>query len=113
MTLVTRFLHPFAKPSRESFIQLERGDGAVLWDTDGHSYIDGMASLWYCNVGHGRSEIGEAVARQISTLETYSCFDPFTNPMAERITTRIADLSPSRTPESFCAARVLKRSIQQ
>ncbi|MBL6629906.1 MAG: aspartate aminotransferase family protein [Ilumatobacteraceae bacterium] len=101
VTHVTRFLHPFAKPSRESFIQLERGDGAVLWDSDGHSYIDGMASLWYCNVGHGRSEIGEAVARQISTLETYSCFDPFTNPMAERITTRIADLSPVEDPRIF------------
>ena len=53
-----------------------------------------MASLWYCNVGHGRSEIADAVASQMRELETYSCFDPFTNPMAEAITKRVSDLSP-------------------
>ena len=66
----------------------------MLWDRDGNEYIDAMASLWYCNVGHGRSEIADAVASQMRELETYSCFDPFTNPMAEAITERVADLSP-------------------
>ena len=88
------FLHPFAKPARESFIELVRGEGSVLWDRDGNEYIDAMASLWYCNVGHGRSEIADAVASQMRELETYSCFDPFTNSMAEAITERVADLSP-------------------
>lgn len=88
------FLHPFARPTRESFINLVRGEGSLLWDSDGKSYIDGMASLWYCNVGHGRSEIGAAVAEQISQLETYSCFDPFTNPMADAVADRVAGLSP-------------------
>ena len=59
------FLHPFAKPARDSFIELVRGEGSVLWDRDGNEYIDAMASLWYCNVGHGRSEIADAVASQI------------------------------------------------
>ncbi|MEC7666769.1 MAG: aminotransferase class III-fold pyridoxal phosphate-dependent enzyme, partial [Actinomycetota bacterium] len=84
------FLHPFAKPARDSFIELVRGEGSVLWDRDGNEYIDAMASLWYCNVGHGRSEIADAVASQMRELETYSCFDPFTNPMAEAITKRVA-----------------------
>jgi putrescine aminotransferase len=88
------FLHPFAKPAREHFIRLVRGTGSLLWDVDGNEYIDGMASLWYCNVGHGRTEIADAVAAQMGTLETYSCFDPFTNPMADAIAERVADLSP-------------------
>ncbi|MEL0076263.1 MAG: aminotransferase class III-fold pyridoxal phosphate-dependent enzyme, partial [Ilumatobacter sp.] len=50
--------------------------------------------LWYCNVGHGRGEIAEAVAAQMATLESYSCFDPFTNERAEELTTRIAGLAP-------------------
>jgi adenosylmethionine-8-amino-7-oxononanoate aminotransferase len=53
-----------------------------------------MASLWYCAVGHGRAEIADAVARQISTLAAYSTFDPFTNEPAEQITERLAHLSP-------------------
>ena len=77
------FLHPFAKPSRESFIRIVRGEGALLWDAEGNELIDGMASLWYCAVGHGRGEIADAVATQMRTLEAYSCFDPFTTGPAD------------------------------
>ena len=88
------FLHPFAKPTRENFITLERGEGALVWDSDGNELIDAMASLWYCQVGHGRREIAEAVAAQMATLEAYSCFDPFTNRPADTLAERIADLTP-------------------
>jgi adenosylmethionine-8-amino-7-oxononanoate aminotransferase len=88
------FLHPFAKPTREQFVAIARGRGALLWDTDGREYVDAMASLWYCAVGHGRREIGEAVAAQIGEIAAYSCFDPFTNPVADELATRIAGLTP-------------------
>jgi adenosylmethionine-8-amino-7-oxononanoate aminotransferase len=89
-----RFLHPFAKPTRPSFIEIARGEGARVYDTAGREYIDGMASLWYCAVGHGRSDMAEAIARQISTIEAYSAFDPFTTRVADQLCERIADLSP-------------------
>ncbi|MEK9838276.1 MAG: aminotransferase class III-fold pyridoxal phosphate-dependent enzyme [Ilumatobacter sp.] len=88
------FLHPFARPTRDDFITLVSGSGSTVTDVDGNDYIDAMASLWYCNVGHGRGEIAEAVAAQMATLESYSCFDPFTNERAEELTTRIAGLAP-------------------
>ena len=88
------FLHPFASPTRESFIRITRGDGARLWDADGNELIDGMASLWYCAIGHGRREMAEAVAAQMSTLETYSCFDPFTNGPADELADALVALSP-------------------
>ena len=88
------FLHPFASPSRESFIRIVRGHGALLWDQDGNELIDGMASLWYCAIGHGRREMAEAVAAQMSTLEAYSCFDPFTNAPADELADRLVSLSP-------------------
>ena len=53
-----------------------------------------MASLWYFNVGHGRSEIADAVSAQMRTLEAYSCFEPFTNGPADELTAQIAELSP-------------------
>ena len=87
------FLHPFAKPTRGDFVTIARGEGALLWDSDGNELIDAMASLWYCNVGHGRAEIADAVAEQIRTIETYSCFDPFTNAPAEQLAERIVSLS--------------------
>ena len=91
---VPSFLHPFAKPTRERFVTITHGDGALLWDADGNEYVDSMASLWYCAVGHGRRRIGDAVASQISRLAAYSCFDPFTNEPAEALTERLVGLTP-------------------
>jgi adenosylmethionine-8-amino-7-oxononanoate aminotransferase len=88
------FLHPFAPPAKPSFIPIVRGDGALVWDADGNEYLDGMASLWYCAVGHGRRAIADAVADQIATIEAYSCFDPFTNPVADSLAERLVDLTP-------------------
>ena len=95
------FLHPFAKPTRESFITIERGSGALIWDSDGNELIDAMASLWYCQIGHGRSDVAEAVATQINTLEAYSCFDPFTNGPADHLAQRIVNLSPMPNARVF------------
>jgi adenosylmethionine-8-amino-7-oxononanoate aminotransferase len=89
-----RFLHSFAKPSSESFINIVRGDMARLWDDAGNEYIDAIGSLWYCQIGHGRNEMANAIAAQVSTLETYSTFDPFTNPLADAVAEKVASLSP-------------------
>jgi adenosylmethionine-8-amino-7-oxononanoate aminotransferase len=86
-------LHAFAKPSKTDFISIVRGKGTLLWDSDGRQYIDAIGSLWYCQVGHGRTEIAEAVAAQISTLETYSTFDPFTNEKADELAAKLQSIS--------------------
>ncbi|MBM3798872.1 MAG: aspartate aminotransferase family protein [Actinobacteria bacterium] len=88
------FLHPFAKPTRESFITLVRGQGAVVTDSNGRDYIDGMAALWYCAVGHGRTEIARVIAEQAETLAGYSTFDPFTNEPVERLAERLIGIAP-------------------
>jgi len=89
-------LHPFARPAAAaaSFTSLVRGEGALVWDAEGKRYVDAMASLWHCNVGHGRTEVAEAVAAQLRTLETYHCFDRFTNAPADAVAERLAELAP-------------------
>ena len=88
------YLHAFTKPTRSEFISLVRGEGARVYDARGREYIDAMASLWYCAVGHGRREIADAVARQMTTLESYSNFDPFTTEITDRLADRIVGLAP-------------------
>ena len=97
------FLHPFAKPTRGQFTTIARGEGSLVWDADGNELVDAMASLWYCQVGHGRREIAEAVADQLSTIEAYSCFDPFTNAPADALAERIASLTPIPDARVFFA----------
>ena len=88
------FLHPFAKPTKDNFIKLVRGQGALVWDDKGNELVDGMASLWYCAVGHGRKEIADAVATQITTLEAYSTFDPFTSEPVEKLAAKLVSICP-------------------
>ncbi len=95
------FLHPFASPARPRFVSIVRGDGATVWDADGTEYIDAMASLWYCAAGHGRTEIAEAVARQLGSLAAYSCFEPFTNPAADELADRVVALTPIDSARVF------------
>ena len=55
----TSLWHPFSDMAaiRGNELVIERGEGVWLWDDQGNRYLDGSASLWYCNVGHGRAEI--------------------------------------------------------
>jgi adenosylmethionine-8-amino-7-oxononanoate aminotransferase len=92
--MASRLLHSFAKPSSEAFISIVRGQLARLWDDKGNEYIDAIGSLWYSNIGHGRQEMADAIAAQVSTLEAYSTFDPFTNPLAEAVAEKISSLAP-------------------
>ena len=88
------FLHPFAKPTRPSFTVIQRGQGALVWDADENEYVDAMASLWYCAVGHGRTEIADAVGAQLGTIAAYSCFEPFSNAPADALAELLVGLTP-------------------
>ena len=61
----TRLWHPFADMGavRHAELVIERGEGVWVYDADGRRYLDATASLWYANIGHGRAEIADAVAR--------------------------------------------------
>src|SRR3954469_19776400 len=92
----TRLWHPFAAMGavRSKELVLERGEDVWVFDDAGNRYLDATASLWYCNVGHGRPEIAAAVAEQLSRLEAYSAFGDFVSPAARELTDRLGELAP-------------------
>ena len=94
-------IHPFAKPSKERFIHIVRGEGALVWDDAGHELVDGMASLWYNAIGHGRAEMADAIAAQVRTLAAYSIFDPFTNEPAEALAEELRAIAPAPNARLF------------
>ncbi|MFN0091357.1 MAG: aspartate aminotransferase family protein [Acidimicrobiales bacterium] len=93
---VSAYLHPYAKPAKPAaeFRTIVRGEGACVWDAQGNRYVDGLANLWCCNVGHGREAIVEAAAAQMRRLAAYNTFDPFSNEPSEAIAERLAGLAP-------------------
>ncbi|MDP7541735.1 MAG: aminotransferase class III-fold pyridoxal phosphate-dependent enzyme [Acidimicrobiales bacterium] len=80
-------------PERD-FIDIVRGEGSLVYDAAGRDYVDGIANLWLCQIGHGRSEVIDAVTAQMRQIEAYNTFAPFTNGPAARVAEMIVERSP-------------------
>jgi acetylornithine aminotransferase len=53
-------------------LTLERGAGCRVWDTDGREYLDFVAGIATCTLGHAHPVMIEAVTQQIQTLHHVS-----------------------------------------
>ncbi len=71
-----------------------RGEGPYVWDENGNRYLDGLSALFCVNLGHGRTELGEAAARQVEELDFYTLWS-YAHPRAIELATRIASLAPA------------------
>jgi putrescine---pyruvate transaminase len=105
-TATTRFWHPFADMGSVSQHELliDRGEGVWVYDSEGNRYLDGTASLWYANIGHGRQDVAEAVAKQMRSIEAYSTFGDFGNRPANELAERLASVAPMEDARVFLAS---------
>ncbi len=53
-------------------LAIARGEGCRLWDTEGNSYLDFVAGIATCTLGHAHPALVEAVTAQIQTLHHVS-----------------------------------------
>jgi adenosylmethionine-8-amino-7-oxononanoate aminotransferase len=70
-----------------------RGEGPYVYDQHGKKYLDGLSGLFVSQVGHGRTEIAEAGAKQASELAYFPLWS-YAHPKAIELATRLADLAP-------------------
>ena len=71
------------------------GEGIRFHTSDGKTFIDGCSGLWNVNVGHGRSEIGDAVAKQMQQVAYYPGFWEYSTEPAIRLAARLAHRMPT------------------
>jgi adenosylmethionine-8-amino-7-oxononanoate aminotransferase len=77
-----------------------RGEGCYVYDEDGKRYLDGLSALYCVNVGHGRSELGEAAAAQAAELGFYTNWS-YAHPRSIELATRVAALAPGELNRVF------------
>ncbi|HWI21925.1 MAG TPA: aspartate aminotransferase family protein [Baekduia sp.] len=70
-----------------------KGEGCYVFDQHGRRYFDGLSALFCVNAGHGRTEIGEAMAEQVKELGFYTNWS-YAHPAAAALAGRIAELAP-------------------
>ncbi len=72
---------------------LDRAEGIYMWDVDGKRYIDGSSGAMVSNIGHSNPNVLAAMKAQMDK-STFGYRLHFENEPAEKLASRVAELSP-------------------
>ena len=100
---------------RRAPVEFARGEGALLWDAEGKEYLDFLAGISVCSVGHCNPDVVEAVREQAGRLMHVSNLF-YTEPMG-RLAERLSKSSlggrvffaNSGTEANECAIKVARK----
>ncbi|MYI56583.1 MAG: aminotransferase class III-fold pyridoxal phosphate-dependent enzyme [Acidimicrobiia bacterium] len=84
----------------DDLLVIERGEGYYVWDTDGNKYLDALAGLFCTNIGHGRSDLAAAAAKQMDKLAFYPT-GGFAHPSSVEAASMIAAVAPGDLDRVF------------
>jgi putrescine aminotransferase len=96
--------HPFtdtADLNRRGVRVITGAQGCWLTDSEGNRILDGMSGLWCMQVGYGRPEIADAIARQARELAYYNTFFQSTHPAAAEFAAALAEVAPEGMSRVF------------
>jgi putrescine aminotransferase len=95
-------IHPLHHPQDHQHpLLIVEGRGAILRDAEGREYIDGLAGLWNVNVGHGRTELAQAAADQMSRLAFASNYAGMATIPAIRLAEKLVGLAYPSTSGAY------------
>lgn len=77
-----------------------RAEGALLFDEEGKSYIDGIASWYTCMYGHGNTQIIDAMTKQMKELD-FTMFSGFTHRPAIELSEKLLGILPENQSKVF------------
>ncbi|MCL2542562.1 MAG: aspartate aminotransferase family protein [Nocardioidaceae bacterium] len=77
-----------------------RGEGVYLYDNHGKRYLDGLAGLFVSQLGHGRTELAEAAAKQAQELAFMPLWS-YAHPAAIELADKIASYAPGSLNRVF------------
>ncbi|MBG6162762.1 adenosylmethionine-8-amino-7-oxononanoate aminotransferase [Labrenzia sp. EL_195] len=92
--LIQSFAHLDSLKQNSARTAIVSAEGAYVRDSQGNQLLDGIGGLWCVNVGHGRTEIINAIHEQLNKLDYYSTFYGFTHPPAAALAEKLAQLAP-------------------
>lgn len=49
-------------------VTFDKGEGALLWDTEGKQYLDALSGVAVCGLGHAHPAVAKAISEQASKL---------------------------------------------
>jgi adenosylmethionine-8-amino-7-oxononanoate aminotransferase len=93
--------HPFTQhQGADRPLQVVKGDGLYLYDSDGKKYIDANSSWWVNVHGHSHPHIANAISKQFLELD-HVVFAGVTHPKAVELSKRIVNILPDHFQKVF------------
>src|ERR1700736_6233500 len=87
-------IHPLSHPADHArAMVVVRGEGAEIIDGNGKRYFDALSGLWNVHVGHGRTELAQVAADQMSTLAFYNNYVGFVNVPSAQLAEKIVEIA--------------------
>jgi acetylornithine aminotransferase len=72
-------------------LTLAKGQGSRVWDTHGKEYLDALAGIAVCGLGHAHPAVTAAVSQQAATL--VHCSNLYNIPVQEQLADKLHGLS--------------------
>lgn len=95
--------HPYTQHKdheNSPMLFIDRADGMFLYDSEGKAYYDTISSWWCILHGHNRSEIKEAVLRQMESLEQVH-FAGTTHAPGIKLAQKLIEITPKHLTRVF------------
>ncbi len=88
-------------PGRGELLVLDRGEGCHVWDTHGRRYVDGLSSLFCCQLGYSYgAEMAEAAREQLVKLP-FNTNWATAHPASIELAERVAGIAPAGMEHVF------------
>jgi 4-aminobutyrate--pyruvate transaminase len=91
---VTNLIYPTTNFAAIEQLNIVRGEGVYVYDSNGNKYLEGLAGLWCTALGYGNEEMIDAISSQLHTIAYTHTFGGKTHPTAMLLAEKLANMIP-------------------
>src|SRR6478609_3346691 len=94
-----KFLFPAVSMYYKEPIELVRGEGAWVWDSDGKKYLDAFGGVLTVSVGHANPKVVEAIVNQVKQISHTSTL--YAHAQQSNLAEKLASIAPGNLSKTF------------
>src|SRR3954454_3931117 len=94
-----QYLFPAVSMYYQEPIELVRGEGNYVWDSDGKKYLDAFGGVLTVSVGHANPKVVNAIVEQVKKINHTSTL--YANGPQSDYAEKIASIAPGNMKKSF------------
>src|SRR5215204_2428819 len=94
-----QYLFPAVSMYYQEPIELVKGEGSYVWDSDGKKFLDAFGGVLTVSIGHANPKVVEAIVEQVKKINHTSTL--YANAPQSNLAEKLASMSPGNLKKSF------------